>query len=66
MTSNKQNDMPSNVQSDKPLEPWQWEDAQWQKIVGHVRAGRSLSPTSWPGGAPFAVALSFDSDHETG
>jgi peptidoglycan-N-acetylglucosamine deacetylase len=30
-----------------------------------VRAGRSLRPTSWPGGARCAVALSFDSDHET-
>jgi len=66
MTSNQQNGMPLDTKSDKPLEPWQWEDAQWRKIVGHVRAGRSLSPAAWPGSAPFAVALSFDSDHETG
>jgi peptidoglycan/xylan/chitin deacetylase (PgdA/CDA1 family) len=33
--------------------------------VARVRAGRSLAPTSWPGGARVAVALSFDSDHET-
>jgi peptidoglycan/xylan/chitin deacetylase (PgdA/CDA1 family) len=33
--------------------------------VGQVRAGRSLRPASWPGGARCAVALSFDSDHET-
>ncbi|HRD75337.1 MAG TPA: polysaccharide deacetylase, partial [Hyphomicrobiaceae bacterium] len=30
-----------------------------------VRAGRSLKPEVWPGGARAAVALSFDSDHET-
>ena len=31
----------------------------------HVRAGRSLKPKRWKDGAAFAVALSFDSDHET-
>jgi peptidoglycan/xylan/chitin deacetylase (PgdA/CDA1 family) len=30
-----------------------------------VRAGRSLLPQVWPGGARAAVALSFDSDHES-
>jgi len=49
----------------EPLQPWQWPDAQWRGIVDHVRAGRSLRPASWPGGARCAVALSFDSDHET-
>ena len=34
-------------------------------IVQKVRAGRSLLPERWPGGARVAVALSFDSDHET-
>jgi len=38
----------------------------WRQIVDKVRAGRSLAPKSWPGGARCAVALSFDSDHETG
>jgi peptidoglycan/xylan/chitin deacetylase (PgdA/CDA1 family) len=33
--------------------------------VNRVRAGRSLRPATWPGGARCAVALSFDSDHET-
>lgn len=45
--------------------PWQWEEATWRSHVDHVRAGRSLKPASWPGGAKVAVALSFDSDHET-
>ena len=30
-----------------------------------VSAGRSLLPKTWPDGAQFAVALSFDLDHET-
>ena len=46
-------------------EPWQWPEEQWRKLVGRVRAGRALRPTEWPGGARCAVALSFDSDHET-
>src|SRR5689334_16707413 len=46
-------------------EPWQWPEAQWRAIVEHVRAGRSLRPAQWPNGARCAVALSFDSDHET-
>lgn len=46
-------------------QPWQWEDARWRTIVDKVRAGRSLKPATWKGGAKAAVALSFDSDHET-
>ena len=49
----------------EPLQPWQWPDEHWRGIVNHVRAGRALRPASWPGGARCAVALSFDSDHET-
>src|SRR4026208_1389 len=47
------------------LEPWQWPEQHWRKIVNHVRAGRRLHPPHWKGGARCAVALSFDSDHET-
>ncbi len=47
------------------LEPWQWPEERWRRIVERVRAGRSLRPAQWPGGARCAVALSFDSDHET-
>jgi peptidoglycan-N-acetylglucosamine deacetylase len=46
------------------MEPWQWDEATWRGHVAHVRAGRRLLP-EWPGGARVAVALSFDSDHET-
>lgn len=47
------------------MEPWQWPEEEWRARVGHIRAGRSLKPKSWPGGKRCAVALSFDSDHET-
>ena len=53
------------MKEDRTLQPWQWKDEQWRRIVEHVRAGRPLKPKTWPGGARCAVALSFDSDHET-
>ncbi|HZB53481.1 MAG TPA: polysaccharide deacetylase family protein, partial [Reyranella sp.] len=46
--------------------PWQWSEQRWRGIVDRVRAGRTLRPDVWPGGARCAVAISFDSDHETG
>ncbi|MET8978914.1 polysaccharide deacetylase [Streptomyces sp. NPDC004539] len=46
-------------------EPWQWDEPRWRSAVEHVRAGRDLTPKSWPDGAAVAVAISFDSDHET-
>jgi peptidoglycan/xylan/chitin deacetylase (PgdA/CDA1 family) len=48
-----------------PAEPWTWPEEVWRAHVDRVRAGRSLAPARWPGGARVAVALSFDSDHET-
>ena len=51
--------------TDASLQPWQWPEQHWRKIVDHVRAGRALRPKAWKGGARCAVALSFDSDHET-
>jgi peptidoglycan/xylan/chitin deacetylase (PgdA/CDA1 family) len=47
------------------LQPWQWPEEHWRKLVNRVRAGRSFRPRSWKDGARCAVALSFDSDHET-
>jgi peptidoglycan/xylan/chitin deacetylase (PgdA/CDA1 family) len=47
------------------LEPWQWPEKKWRSVVEKVRAGRSLKPKAWPNGARVAVALSFDSDHES-
>jgi peptidoglycan/xylan/chitin deacetylase (PgdA/CDA1 family) len=45
--------------------PWEWPEEKWRHITGRARAGRSLKPQAWPGGARCAVALSFDADHET-
>jgi peptidoglycan-N-acetylglucosamine deacetylase len=58
--------MPLDVNDQtRPLEPWQWPDEHWQKLINHVRAGRSYRPKVWKNGARCAFALSFDSDHET-
>jgi peptidoglycan-N-acetylglucosamine deacetylase len=51
--------------TERIAEPWKLDEPQWRAIVNRVRAGRALKPASWPGGASFAVALSFDCDHET-
>jgi peptidoglycan-N-acetylglucosamine deacetylase len=46
-------------------EPWQWDEPTWRGHVQKVRAGASLTPARWPGDSRVAVAISFDSDHET-
>lgn len=51
--------------SDSANRPWEWPEDHWRGAVDHVRAGRSLKPDEWPNGARVAVALSFDSDHES-
>jgi len=43
---------------------WLWDETTWRGHVEQIRAGRRLLP-EWPDGARAAVALSFDSDHET-
>ncbi|WLQ62114.1 polysaccharide deacetylase family protein [Streptomyces glycanivorans] len=48
-----------------PADSWRWPEPTWRSHVDAVRAGRRLVPHRWPGGARVAVALSFDSDHET-
>jgi peptidoglycan/xylan/chitin deacetylase (PgdA/CDA1 family) len=52
-----------------PIDPngesWQWPDDKWRGIVNKVRAGRSLKPKQWKNGAKVAVAIGFDSDHES-
>ncbi len=45
--------------------PWEWPEERWRGLVGRVRAGRTLRPAAWDGGARCAVTLSFDCDHET-
>ena len=44
---------------------WQWSMDSVRQVVNSVRAGRSLKPAAWPGGARVAVLLSFDVDNET-
>ena len=44
---------------------WQWSIDSVRKVVGAVRAGKSLKPKVWPNGAKVAVLLSFDVDNET-
>jgi peptidoglycan/xylan/chitin deacetylase (PgdA/CDA1 family) len=51
--------------AERPEKPWEWPEPEWRRIVGRARAGRSLRPRSWPGGARCCVTLSFDADHET-
>ena len=46
-------------------ESWKWPEEKWRKIVNKIRAGKSLKPKIWPNNSKVAVALSFDSDHET-
>jgi len=45
--------------------PWQWSQKKIQSAVAKVRAGKNLTPESWPDGAKVAVGLSFDFDAET-
>src|SRR5437763_15943973 len=41
-----------------------WTEEQLRQAVAPVRAGRKLTPPSWPNGARVAVCLSFDDDTE--
>src|SRR4051812_41605478 len=52
------------MSTDAP-KPWEWPETKWRRVVGNARAGRSLRPAAWPGGARCCVTLSFDADHET-
>ncbi|NNL84471.1 MAG: polysaccharide deacetylase [Myxococcales bacterium] len=52
----------ATAQSEDP--PWKWTAEQMRERIGRVRAGRDLTPESWPGGNRVAVSLSFDVDTE--
>jgi peptidoglycan/xylan/chitin deacetylase (PgdA/CDA1 family) len=62
-------DLNQPTAADLAREPWTWPESTWRGVVETVRAGAALLPAAgpdrWPGGARVAVALSFDSDHET-
>ena len=47
------------------IEPWHWTLEEIKSKISTVRAGKDLTPESWPDGARVAVALSFDFDAET-
>ncbi|MFQ6070093.1 MAG: polysaccharide deacetylase [Candidatus Aminicenantales bacterium] len=49
----------------EPEKPWEWSLDKVESLVGRARAGKDLTPESWPGGAKVAVGLSFDFDAET-
>src|SRR3954469_16967555 len=42
-----------------------WTEEQLKDAVAPLRAGRKLTPKSWPNGAKVAVCLSWDMDNET-
>ena len=44
---------------------WKWPESKVFETVNRVRAGRDMTPKSWPRGARVAVGLSFDFDNET-
>ncbi|MDH0369652.1 polysaccharide deacetylase family protein [Brucella anthropi] len=48
-----------------PIPTWTWSEQRLQELLQRARAGRSLKPASWPEERKCAVALSFDSDHDT-
>jgi len=54
---------PSLAQEADP--PWEWSEDRIGNAVNKVRAGRDLTPASWPDDARVAVLLSFDVDNET-
>lgn len=49
----------------QPVPTWTWPEERLQQLMNRARAGRALRPDAWPYGARCAVALSFDSDHDT-
>jgi len=52
-----------NEQTGTP--PWDWTESEVRNAVSQVRAGRDLTPESWPNEARVAVLFSFDVDNET-
>lgn len=52
-------------QEKKPQPGTKLTDEQIKEAVAPMRAGRKLTPKSWPNGAKVAVCLSWDMDNET-
>jgi peptidoglycan/xylan/chitin deacetylase (PgdA/CDA1 family) len=53
------------AQQSSKEKPWLLSPDQVKSMVSKVRAGKDLTPSTWPEGAKVAVALSFDFDAET-
>jgi peptidoglycan/xylan/chitin deacetylase (PgdA/CDA1 family) len=54
-----------HVQQNKPQPGTKLTDQQIKDTVAPLRAGRKMTPKSWPNGAKVAVCLSWDMDNET-
>jgi peptidoglycan-N-acetylglucosamine deacetylase len=54
-----------SVQQKRPQPGTKLTDEQIRQTVAPLRAGRKLTPKSWPNGAKVAVCLSWDMDNET-
>ncbi len=57
--------LPLAQEEEKQEKPWYWSLDKIKASVGKVRAGKDLTPSSWPEGSKVAIALSFDFDAET-
>ena len=57
--------VPTALMAQEEQPSWEWTDEEIEVAVNKVRAGRSLSPDSWPDSARVAVLFSFDVDNET-
>ena len=57
---------PAGLHAQEPVSQpgLKWSEAQIREAVAPVRAGRKLTPRTWPNGAKVAVCLSFDVDNE--
>lgn len=55
---------PQPVQAQQPEPVWAWPVDRLQQHIAKVRAGKDMTPQSWPDGARVAVGLSFDVDTE--
>ncbi len=52
-------------EGDLPDQKWTWTVERFEEAVNKVRAGKDLTPQSWPNDSRVAVLLSFDVDNET-
>ncbi len=59
-------DPPEGPLADRLDRPWEMTEDEWTEILGRVSPGRRLKPDHWPERSKFAVAFSFDTDHEVG